>query len=342
MGQEGYLGTSDFLNQKDVARQRQASLRRYTDETGGFAVVDTDDIVTGVERVVDDLNNYYVLGFAPPNPNDKSMQTIEVRVKRPGLEVRHRRMYQLDNSRPSGPRPKDPLAALATSPIPSGDLPLRVWATTVAPSSPGATARLALWLESPSGPIIEYGVYPFDLVRKKEAGPTLARTMKGAVPELLPIECPALPPGTYQLRVTARTASAGGSAYLTVEIPAYKDMRLALSALVIAEGFASRPDVSPLPFAPTLSREFAVTSTLRVGFDVWQSMAPEPVAVVIAILDAAGREVERIDRSLAGDTRRRVAEALSLGRLTPGGYALKVTATSPSAGATASIAFSVR
>lgn len=342
MGQEGYLGTADFLNQNDVARRRQSSLRLYTEETGGFAVVDSNDVVAGAQRVVDDLNNYYLLGFVPPNPNDRSMHTIEVRVKRPDLEVRHRRMYQLDNSRPSGPRPKDPLAALATSPIPSGDLPLRVWATTVAPSAPEAPARLVLWLESPTGPIVEYGVYPFDLAKKKEVGPPLARTMKGAVPKLLPIECPTLPPGTYQLRVTARTASAGGSAYLTVEIPAFKEVRLAISALVIGEGLDLRTDVAPLLFAPTLSREFATTSTLRVGFDVWQPRAPERVATVIAVLDAAGREVERIDGSLAGDGKRRVDAALSLDRLAPGAYALKVTATSPSSSTAASIAFSIR
>ena len=138
MGQEGYRGTADFINQDDVARRRQTALRRYTEETGGFAVVDTNSIVTGAEMIVDDLNNYYVLGFVPPNPTDKSMHTIEVRVKRPDLEVRHRRMYQLDDASPSVPRPNDPLAALAASPIPSGDPPLRVWATTVLPSSPKA------------------------------------------------------------------------------------------------------------------------------------------------------------------------------------------------------------
>ena len=165
MGQEGYRGTDDFLNQDDVARQRQTSLRLYTEETGGFAVVDTSDVVAGAERVVDDLDNYYLLGFVPPKPKDRSMHTIEVRVKRPGLDVRHRRMYQLDDARPSGPKPKDPLAALAASPLPSGDLPLRVWATAVAPPAPGAQARVVLWLESPTGPIVEYAVSPFDPAR---------------------------------------------------------------------------------------------------------------------------------------------------------------------------------
>lgn len=340
MGQEGYLGgTPGFLNQNDVARLRQASLRLYAGETGGFAVVDTDDVGAGAQRVVDDLDNYYLLGFTPPNPSDRSMHTIEVRVKRPGLEVRHRRMYQLDTSRPSGPRPKDPLAALATSPIPSGDLPLRLWATTVAPSSPKAPARLVLWLESPTGPIVEYGVYPFDLVRKKEVGPPLARTMKGVVPHLLPIECPALPPGRYQLRVAARTAVSGGSAYLTVEVPAFAEMRLAISGLVIGEGLDTRTDVPPLSFAPTLSREFAAASTLRVGFDVWQPRTPEPVATVIAVLDATGLEVERID---IADGQRRVDAVLSLARLVPGAYALKITATTPSASTAASIAFRIR
>jgi VWFA-related protein len=342
MGQEGYLGADDFLNQDDVARQRQTSLRRYTEETGGFAVVDTNSVVTGAERIVDDLNNYYVLGFTPPNPKDTKMHRVEVRVKRPGLEVRHRLVYQHDTSQPSGPRPKDPLAALAASPIPSGDLPLRVWATTVAPASPKAPARLALWIESPTGPIVEYGVYPFDVGKKREVGPPVARTLKGAVPRLVPIECPPLPPGTYQLRVAARTASAGGSAYLTVEIPSFTNVRLAITGLVIGQGFDSRTDVAPLPFAPTLSREFVATSLLRIGFDVWQPGAPEPVGTVIAVEDAAGQVVERIETSVAGEGKRRVDAALSLDRLAVGAYALKVTATSPSGSTATSIAFRIR
>ena len=165
------------------------------------------------------------------------------------------------------------------------------------------------------------------------------------MPRLIPIECPLLPPGTYQLRVVARTTSAGGSAYLTVEVPSVTNARVAISGLVIGQGGQGvdrRTDVAPLSFAPTLSREFVATSQLRVGFDVWQPGAPEPVVAVIEVVDAAGRVVERLDRSLAGDGTRRVDAALPLGPLAVGAYALKVTVSSLSASAATSIGFRVR
>ena len=169
----------------------------------------------------------------------------------------------------------------------------------------------------------------------------LARAMRGDVPALIPIECPPLSPGTYQLRVVARSSAAGGSAYLTVEVPAFTKIPLAISGLVIGEGVDDRTDVAPLPFAPTLSREFAATSSLRVGFRVWQP-APGRVPTTITVLDASGREVERINEPLSVDGQGRVDAALSLSRLAPGAYALTVTATSPSTSTTASIAFSIK
>lgn len=52
--------------------------------------------------------------------------------------------------------------------------------------------------------------------------------------------------------------------------------------------------------------------------------------------------VERIETSLAGDGKRRVGAVLPLDRLAAGAYALKVTATSPSASAATSIGFRIR
>jgi hypothetical protein len=119
-------------------------------------------------------------------------------------------------------------------------------------------------------------------------------------------------------------------------------MRLAISGLVIGQAFDSRTDVAPLSFAPTLSREFVATSLLRVAFDVWQPGAPEPVDTVIEVVDAAGRVVERIETPLAGDGRRRIDALLPLDRLAVGAYAMKITATTPSASTATSIAFRIR
>ena len=71
----------------------QDSLVYLAQQTGGFAVLNTNDLVAGMARVIDDTRGYYLLGFdtsIPANerwdPND-----IRIHVKRPGLTVRARR-----------------------------------------------------------------------------------------------------------------------------------------------------------------------------------------------------------------------------------------------------------
>ena len=43
----------------------QEGLEMTADATGGFAVTNSDDFERGVERIVSDLDNYYLLGFYP-------------------------------------------------------------------------------------------------------------------------------------------------------------------------------------------------------------------------------------------------------------------------------------
>ena len=76
-------------------RTRTEQLRTLASETDGFAVVDPGDLDRGLKRVVDDLTSYYLLGYASSNAKlDGTARSINVRVKRPGVEVRARRGYR--------------------------------------------------------------------------------------------------------------------------------------------------------------------------------------------------------------------------------------------------------
>ena len=76
-------------------RSRLDSLRTMADATDGVAIVDSNDLDRGLRRVVDDLTSYYLLGYNSSNPKtDGGYRTIKVRVKRPGVDVRHRRGYR--------------------------------------------------------------------------------------------------------------------------------------------------------------------------------------------------------------------------------------------------------
>jgi VWFA-related protein len=77
------------------ARSRNVdNLRSMASETDGSAVVMTNDLVTGLERVADALSAYYLLGYSSTNTRfDGSPRRIEVKVKRPGIVVKARRGY---------------------------------------------------------------------------------------------------------------------------------------------------------------------------------------------------------------------------------------------------------
>jgi VWFA-related protein len=66
------------------------------EDTGGFAVRNTNDLAAGASRVADESRTYYLLGYAPPEgkgPRDWRM--LKVEVKKPGLKVRARKGFTL-------------------------------------------------------------------------------------------------------------------------------------------------------------------------------------------------------------------------------------------------------
>jgi VWFA-related protein len=81
----------------DLARLRNRldSLRTMAENTDGLAIINSNDIDRGLRQVVDDLTSYYLLGYYSTNSKvDGRFRTIKVRVKRQGVEVRHRQGYR--------------------------------------------------------------------------------------------------------------------------------------------------------------------------------------------------------------------------------------------------------
>lgn len=71
----------------------QDGLRYLARETGGFAVVNNNDINGAVRRVVED-NSYYLVAYDPDtdtfDPVKRRFNKLEVKVLRPGVKVRYR------------------------------------------------------------------------------------------------------------------------------------------------------------------------------------------------------------------------------------------------------------
>ncbi len=69
---------------------RNDGARSFADTTGGGAFVSSNFFDRNVSQIWSEAGNYYLRGYEPPASNAKS-HDIEVRVKRPGLQVRARR-----------------------------------------------------------------------------------------------------------------------------------------------------------------------------------------------------------------------------------------------------------
>lgn len=61
--------------------------------TGGFPILNTNDLLAGLQKIGQEQNEYYLLGFAPLESADGSCHTLKVKVDRHGTEVRARSGY---------------------------------------------------------------------------------------------------------------------------------------------------------------------------------------------------------------------------------------------------------
>lgn len=169
------------------------SLRNLSESTGGFAVVDTNDMAGAFGRIVEESSDYYILGFTPSKPpKPGEYRSIKVRVLRPDVRVIARKGYMMTAapaastqmtavSEPAFPSvfsrgrppaamtpPADtrvespkaipgPLAALLRSPLPAAGLPLRVQAVPFSGKDRKASVQLLIELPGSSLAFAESG-----------------------------------------------------------------------------------------------------------------------------------------------------------------------------------------
>ena len=71
----------------------QHFLYQLAEGTGGFVIVNTNDLLGGMERIGKDQAEYYLLGYHPPDSVEGSCHTLKVKVGRGGTHVRSRSGY---------------------------------------------------------------------------------------------------------------------------------------------------------------------------------------------------------------------------------------------------------
>jgi VWFA-related protein len=75
------------------ASDNQQVLYQLASGTGGFVILNTNDLVGGLERIARDQNQYYLLGYKPTDSAEGSCHTLKVKVERGGTQVRARSGY---------------------------------------------------------------------------------------------------------------------------------------------------------------------------------------------------------------------------------------------------------
>lgn len=249
-------------------QRSQDSLRVIAEETGGFAALNLNAFASAFERVVQRNSQYYLLGYTPPrHPQDGRFHTIEVRVKRPGVEISARRGYgspRADNPedrkrreaervarearRPLADKTSTALKAVLGAPLQQTGLGLAVHAAPF--KSSGTDASIALTIEidgdrlplSPPG-TLEVSFYSVDAAGRagrgvrKEINLALKRETSARVKThgLRLNSRISLAPGRHQLRLGVRESVNGesGSVFYDVTVPDFKKEPLALSGLLV-------------------------------------------------------------------------------------------------------------
>jgi VWFA-related protein len=135
------------INEQNLKMDPSVSLGILTGQTGGLLIQNTNDLDRGIGRINDDRRNYYVLTYSPTNlALDGTFRKIEVKVKRPGVDVRARSGYLAVPANEASPVltfEVPALAAIAATPRPSAFV-VRTRALSVPmPGHLGLTAIIA-------------------------------------------------------------------------------------------------------------------------------------------------------------------------------------------------------
>jgi VWFA-related protein len=77
----------------ESATTNQQVMYALADGTGGFVIKDTNDLLGGMQKIGQEQDEYYILGYTPPDSPLGSCHVLKVKVDRGGTQVRARSGY---------------------------------------------------------------------------------------------------------------------------------------------------------------------------------------------------------------------------------------------------------
>lgn len=287
-------------------QRAQDSLRTLSDQTGGFAALNSNEFTTAFDRIIKDNSSYYLIGYYPQDERrDGRFRKIQVRVKQPGLAVRARKGYSAARGKapstteaPGKGLSRDVRAALESA------LPVEGLSMAVAPAvfrGQGSKGSVLITTHV-DGVGLKFTQKDGSYYTQIEVV-AIATDMRGKSPDWKPatVELNLKPdtykavsrfgvrilsrlelsPGRYQLRVAGRDTGSGltGSVHADLEVPDFTKPALSMSNLVMSSALAAivptaRQDEElkgVLPGQPTVARLFSTNEEVAVFGEVYDN-----------------------------------------------------------------------
>ena len=344
-------------------RDTQESMAYLAEQTGGFAVLNNNDVGAGLATALQDVRDYYVLGYTPDartfagKGKAPEYHKISVRVKRPGLKVRTRKEFlgvsDVDGAEATAARAQQ-LVNAAISPFSATDIALR--ATTL----PGYAAERGLFVRA----LLHIDASALTFAKGDDGRATASADVLGMVFDrdgtevahlstgfaaaltndaaqdalrdglAYTLRIPIARPGPYQARFAVRDRASGkvGSAGEFFELPDIADGAFALSGIVLrSERDITAASDEGIVISPSQAvRRYAGGTRLQYACDVYN--ATGPVQLAISVWRGSERVLNAPVDTLtppSAQARRFVAGgAFRLGEDLPrGSYVLQVAAT---------------
>lgn len=268
--QVGVVGGRDF-----EFNAGQQGLAHLALETGGIPYENGNDLNWGLDRVLEDQQGYYLIGFKPPSGTfeakhgSRSYHRVTVKATRPGLRVRSRTGFfgeTDDETLPKYGTPLEQMRAAMISPFRSSDVRLRLTALYAETPRRGPVVRNLLHIDArdltfpsadglnlvghpgrgPSAAVeivavaTSMGDRPVAAVARHYKVEAPAERFQEALQEgaLYTLDVPVKKRGAYQIHVAVRDTASGkvGSASQFLEIPELKRGRVALTSVILQNG----------------------------------------------------------------------------------------------------------
>jgi VWFA-related protein len=310
-------------------------------------------------QIIVDSSAYYLLGYnSTRTAPDGKFHKIEVKAKRPGIQLRYRKGYfasrSEDLTRATPARPPAPLSvvetALAAGAAPRGR-PVRTW-IGMERGANGHTRVTVAWEPLPDvpGSTLKESERPVSLLLKASGSATVSY-FEGRVPETVVDRVAGAhatfeaPPGTIQLRLSLVNA-AGSVLDTEVRNLAVRDLTAPGLAVGTPEVFRARtvPELQRLKSAvdptPVVAREFSRTERLLLRVPVY---APEEVRPSLGaqLLNRAGQRMAELPVTPPETSGGSFGIEVPLAGLPAGAYGVRITAIVEGAEAAEIVAFRV-